>query len=81
MDFILSNFCHLKIIKLPLPVYMTLENYRWIGSQTKKALLRLQERDHEEKTIIFYHRSQEKEINTLPWPPLLPSKSHTDLQA
>jgi len=55
MDFILSNFCHLKIIKLPRP--MKLKNYRWIGSQTKKALLRLQERDYEEKTIILYHRS------------------------
>ena len=76
MDFILSNFCHLKIIKLPRPVYM---NYTWIKSQTKKALLPLQKRDHE-KTIIIYHRSQEKAI-TLPWPPLLPSQLHIDLQA
>jgi hypothetical protein len=81
MDFILSNFRCLKIIKLPRTAYMKLKNLKWIKSQAAKALLRLQERDHEEKTIIVYHRSKENKIITLPWPPRLPSQLRTDLQA
>jgi hypothetical protein len=66
LNFILSNFNYLKIIKLNLPEYVECEQ---IKLRAKETLLGLQERDKEEKTIMLGTCSQGWKIFTLPYPP------------
>jgi len=80
LGFILSNFLHLKIVSLHIPLRMHSSRGKQIKSRVKETLLDLQRKDKEERTIILYFSYGSRETITLPWPPIfaLQSGLHSD---